>query len=161
MPNPLIKNSFLAIVTLCKHKAEEKNLNPVISVSKITDMLRASGLRITYQQIVDLTKDPTIAPSIKSINQNQIEFNLGDEEASAPVDLDFDQGQEAPPENGEEHGEGNGEEYNPDDFSFPEGEGQEGQAPQENPNDEMANQGQGPQPSVISAMAKRAMNRPD
>lgn len=154
--NPLIKNSFLAIVTLCKHKAEEKNLKPIITVAKITDMLRGSGLRITYQQIVDLTKDPLIAPSIKSINKNQIEFNLGSEaeEPTEPVDLNFDQSQPS-----EENGEGNSEEeYNPDDFSAPEGEGE---VPQENPNYDMAGQGPRPQQSIVRQMAKRAMNRPD
>jgi hypothetical protein len=160
MPNPhpniKLKNTLLSIVVFLKHKAEEKGLKPVITVAKLTDMLRSSGLRITYQQLVDLTKDPTIAPSIKSINKNQIEFNLGDDEEglAQPEVADVPMEPEEPQEGGEEG------DYNPDDFAMPEGEegAPEDQAAAPAPEEEP--QGK-PQQSIVTQMAKRAAARAD
>jgi hypothetical protein len=155
--NPAIKNTLLTLLVFLKHKAEEKGLDPVISVSKVIDLLRGSGLKLSYQQLVDLTQDPSIAPSIKSINNNQIEINLGDEDENTAPAMDIPM----EPEEGEgEEGQEGGDEFGSDDFSFPEGEeaapvdGQQ-QAP---PEEEF--QGR-PQQSIITQMAKRAASRPD
>lgn len=157
--NPRIKNTLLTLLVFLKHKAEEKDLEPVIPVAKVIDLLRGSGLKLSYQQLVDLTQDPSIAPSIKSINKSQLELNLGEEDETPAPAMDIPM----EPEEGE--GEDQGEEFNSDDFSFPEGEGEqapvEGQpaqaaapAPEEEP------QGK-PQQSIVTQMAKRAAARPD
>jgi len=146
--NPRIKNLLMIMIVFFKHKATEKGLKPVITIAKLIDMLRGSGFHLSYQQLVDITKDPTIAPSIKSINKNQIEFNLGDESATEPSVADV-MPQEQQPEQGED------EEYNPDDFAMPEGE--EGEESQQLQQEEP----QRPQQSIIHQMATRAMNRPD
>lgn len=128
--NPLIKNTLLSMITFLKHKAEEKQLKPVITVAKLIDMLKSSGLNITYQQLAELAQDPTIAPSIKSINNNQVELTLGNE--GSPD-----------------------EDFNPDDFSFDEnGEGDNSpdqQAPEDEEMPEREN--------TVSNMAKRALAR--
>jgi len=153
--NPAIKNTLLTLLVFLKHKAEEKGLEPVISVSKVIDLLRGSGLRLSYQQLVDLTQDPSIAPSIKSINQNQIELNLGDEEAAAPA---MDIPMEPEPEEGQ--AEGGDEEYNPEDFAMPEGEEQAPEEGQPTPQPQEEEEGR-PQQSIVTQMAKRAASRPD
>jgi hypothetical protein len=151
--NPRIKNLLLTMIIFFKHKAEEKGLKPVITVAKLIDMMRGSGLRLSYQQLVDLSKDPTIAPSIKSINKNQIEFNLG-EESTEPTVADV-----MPPEQ-EQTEQGGEEEYNPDDFAMPEGNDEE--MSQENSGNAMEpEENIRPQQSIISQMAKRAASRPD
>ena len=156
--NPQIKNTLMSMIIFLKHKAEEKNLKPVITVAKLTDMLRSSGLKLSYQQLVDLTKDPTIAPSIKSINKNQIEFNLGDEETVAPVEPEAitpeDFGEEQP-----ETENAGDEEYNPEDFEMPEGE----EAPEESPAPEAEPEQAEPKQkeSTVTQMAKRAAMRRD
>ena len=140
-----------------EHKAEEKDLEPVIPVSKVIDLLRGSGLKLSYQQLVDLTKDPSIAPSIKSINKNQLQLNLGDEETSTEPIVPVAE----PNQDVEQNPEGQGkEEFNPDDFAMPEGEGNE--EPQENSCNEMEPEENGrPQQSVVRQMALRAAKRPD
>jgi hypothetical protein len=150
--NPLIQNTLLSLIVFLKHKAEEKSLKPVITIAKLSDMMRSSGMRITYQQLVDLSKSPAIAPSIKSINKNQIVFNLDTDEvepqqSEMPMEP-IPNEEENPEENPDEMG---GDEYNPEDFSGPEEgiENQEMQPPQHQ------------QQSIISAMARRAANRPD
>jgi hypothetical protein len=149
--NPRIKNLLLTMIVFFKHKATEKDLKPVITIAKLIDMLRGSGFHLSYQQLVDMTKDPTIAPSIKSINKNQIEFNLGDESATEPSVADV-MPQEQQPAQGDE------EEYNPDDFAMPEGE--EG-TPEEGEPQPFQQEPQRPQQSIIHQMATRAMNRAD
>ena len=151
--NPRTKNLLLTMIVFFKHKAEEKGLKPVITVAKLIDMLRSSGLRLSYQQLVDLTQDPTIAPSIKSINKNQIEFNLGGEEAPEEpgvADIPF-----APDEE-------QGEEFNPDDFSQQEGSNEAPQGQAQNAGNAMEpEENFRPQQSIVRQMAKRAMARPD
>jgi hypothetical protein len=153
MANPLIRSTFLTVITFLKHKAEEKGLKPIITVSKLIDMLNSSGLNITYQQLADMAKDPIISPSIKSINKNQVEFNIGDEEATAPEELLPKTA--TPPENDESSENGD---FNPDDFEGPENDEEQ---TQENPNNEMEDQGYRNQESTISQMAKRAAARAD
>ena len=152
-PNLLIKNALLSVLTFLKHKAEEKDLQPVITVSKLLELL-PSGIKITYQQLVDLSKDPVISQSIKSINKNQVELKLGsdaDEEPSSEIP-------DVQPENDENFD--SAEDSNSDDFSFDETEenfdddGEFEPTPQE-PEEEMH-----PKPDVIKQMAKRAASRP-
>ena len=150
--NPLLKNALLSVLTFLKHKAEEKDLRPVITVSKILDLL-PTGIKINYQQLVDLSKDPFIAQSIKSINKNQIELRLGSDEEETPEPAPMEM-QPAHDENAQP-GEGGDEEYNPDDFSFDEG-GEE--APQEGVPAQQE-EPMYPQPDVIKQMAKRAAQR--
>jgi hypothetical protein len=156
--NPLIKNKLLMILTFLKHKAEEKGLKPIITVAKLTDMLRSGGLTITYQQLVDLSKDPTIASSIKSINKNQIELSLGTDDASDASGLDLGGMGQAPDQSAEpvqpEEGTGD-EEYNPDDFAA--GDEDQGNTGNEMDDEEPIR----PQQSIVTAMAKRAAARPD
>jgi hypothetical protein len=147
-PNPLIKNALLTVLTFLKHKAEERDLQPVITVSKLLNLL-PSGIKITYQQLVDLSKDPVIAQSIKSINKNQVELRLGSDAEEEPEPAPTVQ-----PEKDEEQPEGD-EEYNPDDFSFDE-EGSE--APAEGP-PQQEEEPIRPQQDVVKQMAKRAAAR--
>jgi hypothetical protein len=162
--NPLIKNTLLTTIVFLKHKAEDNNLNPVITVTKLIDLLKAGGLNITYQQLADFAKDPLIAPSIKSINKNQVELTLGDEEAPVQTPPPIEQPQQAqqaqlavqqavqPEEMGEE-------EYNPEDFAAPENDEEE--QTEENADNEVANETPRNKESTVSQMAKRALNRAD
>lgn len=147
--NPKLRNSFLTLLVFLKHKAEEKDLEPVISVSKVIDLLRGSGLKLSYQQLVDLTQDPTISPSIKSINKNQLELNLGTEEVNTDTLMNQPKKQSSqPPENQEK--------FDFDDFSSPEYETSETSEPEELEEPE-----EKPHQSIISQMAKRAAKRMD
>jgi hypothetical protein len=159
--NNRLSNTLLSVIVFLKHKAEEKDLKPIISVAKLVDMLKSSGLRITYQQLVELTNDPKIKSSIKSINKNQIEFNLGGDtnETPSPTEQspEFNLGDDGEENAGQDQSD---EDFNPDDFAIPEdGTGDEGvENPMEEPQQVQANY---QQPSVVSQMAKRALNRPD
>ncbi len=82
--DPRLRNSLLSIIAMMQHKAEDRGLRPVITIAKLQQLLEVAGVNVTYQQLVDLSKDPAIAPSIKSINRNQIVLNLGDEEPQEP-----------------------------------------------------------------------------
>ena len=155
--NPRIKNTLLSIIVFLKHKAEDKNLKPVITVAKLIDMLRSSGIKLNYQQLLDLTKNPFIAPSIKSINKNQIEFNLGDEEEPSEFGLENASSTDQPEqEEGGEEQESSDEdgEYNPEDFEMPEDE----ETPENTVEPEAAPK---QKESMVTAMAKRAAQRPD
>ena len=156
--NPRIKNSLMSMIIFLTHKAEEKELKPVITIAKLTDMMQSTGLRLTYQQLSELSKDPQIAPFIKSINKNQIEFNLGGEELQQePAIPDFNTNEQPQADSNEE---------NPEDFAAPEDENNEESFNQteENPNNAMEPQEYGPphqQKSIVSQMARRAAARAD
>ena len=150
--NPLIKNALLSVLTFLKHKAEEQDLRPVITVSKLLELL-PSGIKITYQQLVDLTKDPNIAKSIKSINKNQLELRLGSDEFDEdPVSAPAPEPKQPEENDGDNENfpEDDEEDYNPDDFSFDE-EPASFEAP---PEESMR-----PRPDIVKQMAKRAASR--
>jgi hypothetical protein len=150
--DPILKNSLVSVLAFLKHKAEDKGLSPVISVAKLIDLLKFSGMTLTYQQLLDMTHDPTISKSIKSINKNQVTISLGDEEPEEqPLE---DLGNVAP------EGE---EEFNPDDFQAPEegNEFEEGETSESAPEENEESNNFGKQKSTVSQMAKRAMLRND
>ncbi|VVC05570.1 Uncharacterised protein [uncultured archaeon] len=141
-----LKNSLLSIIVFLKHKAEEKNLKPIISIAKLSDMLRGSGLSITYQQLLDLTKEPNIAPFIKDINRNQVEFNIDAEEPSDEEFSEPDLSREPiPDENLEE----------PTQEPAPQEEQPQTVFPQQPINIQNGQSG------TVSQMARRAAARPD
>jgi len=146
-PDLLLRNTLLSILGLLKHKAMDKNLEPVISVSKVIDMLKIAGVVVTYDQLATLAKDPSIQPSIASINQNQLKLNLGDEPTQEPAAPMPEPPEEAPMENPEEtmpeEEQGGDEDYLP-----PDGEEQYEEQPK-------------PYKSTVSMMAKRAARRAD
>ena len=147
---PMLKNSFLTLLKFLQHKTEDKGLAPVISVAKIIDMLKSTGITISYQQLLDLTKDANIASMIKSINRNQLVIrSVGDEEVPQPMPT---------PEPEEENPE---EEFNPEEFESSENEegtGEEFGGPNE---EEYMTSNPRPKKGVISTMARRALKRPD
>ena len=154
--NPRLKNNLLALIILMKRKAENNGLDPVIPVAKVIDMLRSSGMHITYQQLADLAKDPTIAPFISAINKNQIKINMGTEEtepeqAPTPVALSHPgPDANAAPMGDEFGGEEMGGEFDSDE-----------EAPINGEDDFMAGSKGRPRPSIVSTMAKRAASRRD
>jgi hypothetical protein len=158
--DPILKNTLISVLSFLKHKANDKGIKPVISVTKLIDLLKTSGMTLTYQQLVDLTKDPTIAKSIKSINKSQVTIALGDEEPEeAPLE-DLDNTEPSFEDN-----EGEDEEFNPDDFQAPDEEGFEEDFSNENNNSpeesEEHNSRYGSEKSTVSCMAKRALSRAD
>ena len=160
-PNPLLKNTLLTLLVFLKHRAEDKGLKPIITVAKLTDLLRGSGLKVSYQQLVNLSKDPAISSSIKSINKNQVELRLDDDEPSSSTMPEISN---VEPEGQSEENMDGDDEYNPEDFAMPEGEDEE---PQEEQSEEGADyavepqEGPRQQQSIVSQMAKRAAARPD
>ena len=152
--NPRLKNNLLAMIILMKRKAENKGLDPVIPVAKVIDMLRSSGMHITYQQLAELTKDPTIAPFISAINKNQITINMGTEETEPePVALSqpTPSANASPEMGGDFGGDDMGDEFNPE----------EEEAPINDEEDFMAGSKARPRPSIVTSMAKRAAARRD
>lgn len=152
--NPLLTNTLLSVLTFLKHKADERGLKPVITVAKLTNLLHSSGLNLTYQQLADLTKDHRIAPSIKSINKNQIELNLGNEEPIqpeiAPEMPDMEDENDEENQNSEESSD---EEFNPNDFNMDEeNSGEEGQ-PEDKEHEH--------KDETVANMASRALARAD
>ena len=173
--NPLLKNSLLSLLSFLRSKAVDKNLNPVISVEKVIDMLKSTGMHITYQQLADLVQDPIIAPAVASINKSRLTLTLSTEAPTEePAMSEPEIPMETPPENTEDVNQMPEEEPNEADY-MPEvgaedepGEGIPGEVagPVETPmtntadsNDEYVEPFQ--KPSVVSTMAKRAMSRPD
>lgn len=158
--DPIMRNSLISILSFLKHKAEDKGVVPVISVAKLIDLLKTSGMTITYQQLLDMTQDPAIAQSIKSINKNQVTIALSSDEAvAAPTPQeDF-----TSTENNEEDAE---DEFNPDDFNS-DGESEDfGSEDNSNNNyqdneEPQHNSRYGQQKSTVSNMAKRALGRAD
>lgn len=158
-----LKNTLLSLIIFLKHKAEEKDLKPVISIAKLIDLLKGTGLKITYQQIVDLTKSPEISSSIKSINKNQIEFNIGTEEIEQneepqPTfdDQDFNPNSES--EDREDEGDSEeSDELNPEDFEAP--EDKESESSETENKDDDFDEKQESRKDLISSMAKRAASR--
>lgn len=154
--NSRLKNSIISLLSLLRHKAQDKGVAPVISISKILDMLKITGMNITYHQLVALSEDPSIASSIKSINKNQLTLTSDDDvdagteinnQPIPPDDYDEDEGEE---EDGE--GEfGSSDEF--DDYEEPESE-----VPAESALSEPA---PGPRRSIVNTMAKRAARRAD
>jgi len=148
--DPILKNTLISVLAFLKHKAEDKGLSPVISVTKLVDLLKSSGMTITYQQLLDMTHDQSISKSIKSINKNQVTISLGGEENEEQPLQDFG----GEPESSED-------EFNPDDFQAPE-EDEEGENPEAAPVENEAEPNQyGRQKSIVGSMAHRAMSRPD
>lgn len=84
--NVLLKNALQEILTFLRHKAEDKGLQPVITVAKLTSMLHIAGVKVTYHLLSELVQDPDIAPMVQSLNKNQIVLNLGDEEVEPSND---------------------------------------------------------------------------
>ena len=137
----------------------DKGIVPVISVAKLIDLLKISGMTLTYQQLLDMTKDPTIAQSIKSINKNQVTIALRNDEVETPIE-NF-----PPEENTEEDNVGeDDEDFNPDDFNS---EDEEFGNNLEEPNYENTEEPQehnsryGQEKSTVSNMARRALSRAD
>ncbi len=140
-------NSLLSIIAMMQHKAKDRGLRPVITISKLTDLLKVAGMTVSYQQIVDLTKDPMIAGSVKDINKNQITLNIdGETEPEAPdveeptLDQEPLGAEPAPEPVGGEFGE------EPVPATQP--------APYGQPEQQVT-----PGPNVVSQMAKRAASR--
>jgi hypothetical protein len=84
--DPLLKNSLLSLISLMKRKAVERGLKPIIGISKVIDMLKSSGMTITYHQLYELCQDPDVKESISSINKNQITLSTGDEAEEESTD---------------------------------------------------------------------------
>jgi hypothetical protein len=69
-----------------KHKAQDKNLVPVVSTKKFIDILRGTGINVTYQELSDLIQqDQVIGNMVANIDKNQVKINLTGETDS---DLD-------------------------------------------------------------------------
>jgi len=145
-PDMLLRNSLLSILGLLRHKASDKNLEPVISVSKVIDMLKIAGIVVTYDQLANLAKDPAIQPLVSSINQNQLRLNLGDEPTPEP---ELPMPEPVQDENPEE---------NPDEMMPPE---EDEDSDDYLPPDEEQEEPERPYKSTVSMMARRAAKRND
>jgi hypothetical protein len=150
-----MKNILISIISLLKHKAEDKGLKPVISVAKLIDLLKVSGMTITYQQLLDLSKDPAIASSIKEINKTQVELSLSDDEEE-----NFEPNTDENSNNADNSAvTDNEEEFKPDDFAVPDSN----EAPSTTPTAVSPENSQiyTPKQSIVGQMARRASHRPD
>jgi len=151
--DPLLRNKLITVLSFLKHKAEDKGLEPVISVKKLIDLL---GIHITYSQLAELTKDPSISHEIKSINKNQVTLSLGEEEIPmavpdefSPNDFENEPSDEVPEESEEE--------FNPEDFQAPdEGESASADTSDEDQEREDVSISSG---GLVQSMAKRAAYR--
>jgi len=154
MPDIMLRNNLLTLLTFLKHKAEDKGLKPIITVAKLIDMM--PGAKPTYDQLQELIdQDPTIGNFVKSKNRNQIELRLESEEASTPEPESTDAGEDF---SGVQPFEPPSEEPSDETEVGPE----EAVVPEE-PAEEAPEEPQQPltprKPSVVSQMAKRAARR--
>jgi hypothetical protein len=145
--DPQLRASLLALLNLMKNKAEKEDLQPIIKTHKLIDLLKTSGITLSYHQLRDLASDKMIQPLIKDINKDQTTLRLDsddDDEIEAPMDMGVDNPEEMPQDDfsGEDDFDQTGDEPAPDaDDSYDEGPtGHSGK-------------------SIISGMAKRALAR--
>lgn len=147
--DPQLRASLLALLNLMKNKAQKDNLHPVIKTHKLIQLLRTSGVTISYHQLLDLTNDPSVQPLIKDINKDQTTLRLDSDEDADMNDLDIssDDPEEMPQQ---------------DDEGMEQGDGMD-QAGEVPPTEEPEDYDVGPTGhsgrSIISQMASRAMKR--
>lgn len=153
-PIPLLKNSFLEVLLLIKHKANDKGLRPVISMAKVIDMMGGAGMHVTPQQLLDLSQDSSVRGLIKSINKNELTVNTdyddsGDSELEPELPSSNAEQPLVPPTPA------------PNSAATEPMDGQDLQAPEEPfPTDQpYPPPTQARQPNVVSQMARRAMSR--
>ncbi len=168
--NPALKNTLLMLLVLMRHKAEDSGKSPIITIAKLTDIMKLSKMDLSYHQLLDLVQDPSISKLVKSINKNQLEvrteFNdddlnepsLEDEEALTPPE---DEEALTPPEDEEgEDGEDGADLQSPEEDTGMEDDGSLGMPP---PSPEEISPPTTPapprKPSLVTQMAKRAMSR--
>lgn len=146
--DPQLHASLLALLNLMVNKAKQNNLKPVIKTQKLIDLLKTSGITISYQQLRDLTNDPSIQSLISDCNKDQTTLNIDSDDE----DMDFD-------DSGTDKDEDNSAdmEQEPSDDSKlggdrlpPKGDAQEPAA-----DDKIGHSGR----SVVSQMAGRAFRR--
>lgn len=143
--NPLLKGSLLSLLSLMVNKATSRDLQPVIRTRRLLDLLRTSGVSISYGQLQALTSDPTIGNFIQSVDPNTVTLRMPDDN-----DLDLPVDDTEPALGQESDQELPGEDVTPTE-ELP-------------PIQDMNNSGETTTinhtaPSVISAMASRALKR--
>src|ERR1700739_4490957 len=89
-PDPKLRASLLALLHLMIAKAKEKHLQPTIKTNKIIDLLKPSGITLSYNQLVDLTNDEAIGSMIKDINQEQTTLSLDSDSDDISTGMDDD-----------------------------------------------------------------------
>lgn len=95
--NPQTKASLLSLLNLMINKAEKQRLEPVIRTSKLIDLLKTSGVVMSYHQLQDLISDPAVQQLVKDINKDEVTLRLPDDDEDLTPDLSDFGGEEEMP----------------------------------------------------------------
>ena len=159
--NPALKNTLLMLLVLMRHKAEDSGKSPIITIAKLTDIMKLSKMDLSYHQLLDLVQDPSISKLVKSINKNQLEVRteFNDDDLNEPS-LEDEEALTPPEDEEGEDGEDGADLQSPEEDTGMEDDGSLGMPP---PSPEEISPPTTPapprKPSLVTQMAKRAMSR--